>query len=251
MDTVKQRSKLAGITPRALRFYDSIGLLKPSRVGDNGYRYYGEEALLRLQQILLYRELDLPLAEIRQIMAQPGFDVPQALTAHKTELRRRIHRLERLIETVEHTLEHLKGTRPMTESQMFDVFNDEQQVEFQKEALEMYDPAVVRASYQRWQRYTPAEKQRIGAEGEAVYRAFLAAMPQGPESAAAQAAVAAWRSHMDYFWTPTDAQLLGIAGGYVSDPRFKANFDKLHPDLAAFVHAAVTVYVARRGQAGG
>ncbi len=246
MYTVRQLSKLAGITPRALRYYDAIGLLKPSRVGENGYRYYGEEALLRLQQILLYRELDLPLAEIKNILAQPDFDVPQALMAHRAELQRRVHRLERLIRTVDHTLEHLKGIRPMTESQLFDVFNDAQQVEYEQEALQQYDPAIVRASYQRWRGYTPAQKQQIGAEGEAVYRAFLAAMPQGPESVAAQSAVADWRKHMDYFWTPNDDQLLGIASGYVADPRFRANIDKIHPDLADFIQAAVTVYVTRR-----
>ena len=66
MFTVKQLSKLAGVTPRTLHHYDDIGLLKPSRVGDNGYRYYGEDALLRLQQILFYRELDIPLDDIRR-----------------------------------------------------------------------------------------------------------------------------------------------------------------------------------------
>jgi DNA-binding transcriptional MerR regulator len=67
MFTVKQLSKMAGITPRTLHYYDEIGLLKPSRVGDNGYRYYGEESLLRIQQILLYRELDMPLENIKKI----------------------------------------------------------------------------------------------------------------------------------------------------------------------------------------
>ena len=61
MFTVKQLSKLAGVTPRTLHHYDAIGLLKPSRIGDNGYRYYEQESLLRLQQILFYRELDIPL----------------------------------------------------------------------------------------------------------------------------------------------------------------------------------------------
>ena len=83
MYTVKQLSRMAGITPRTLHYYDEIGLLKPSRVGDNGYRYYGEEALLRLQQILLYRELDLPLEDIKQIMGRRDFDVLSALERHK------------------------------------------------------------------------------------------------------------------------------------------------------------------------
>jgi DNA-binding transcriptional MerR regulator len=83
MLTVKQLSKLAGITPRTLHHYDEIGLLKPTRVGDNGYRYYGDESVLRLQQILFYRELGIPLEDIRKIMARRDFDVMGALRSHK------------------------------------------------------------------------------------------------------------------------------------------------------------------------
>lgn len=86
MFTVKQISKLAGVTPRNLHHYDEIGLLKPSRVGKNGYRYYGEESLLRLQQILFYRELDMPLDEIRKVMGRRDFDILGALQSHKVAL---------------------------------------------------------------------------------------------------------------------------------------------------------------------
>src|SRR5512139_3903243 len=109
MFTVKQLSRMAGITPRTLHYYDEIGLLKPSRVGANGYRYYGDDALLRLQQILLYRELDMPLEDIKQIMGRRDFDVLNALQEHKQELGKRIVRLERLIATVDRTIDHLKG----------------------------------------------------------------------------------------------------------------------------------------------
>ncbi len=96
MFTVNQLAKMAGVTPRTLHHYDDIGLLKPSRVGDNGYRYYGEEALLRLQQILFYRELDLPLEDIRKIMGRRDFDVLGALQSHKEALGRQVERLNRL-----------------------------------------------------------------------------------------------------------------------------------------------------------
>ncbi len=96
MFTVNQLAKMAGVTPRTLHHYDDIGLLKPSRVGDNGYRYYGEEALLRLQQILFYRELDLPLEDIRKIMGRRDFDVLGALQSHKEALGRQVKRLNRL-----------------------------------------------------------------------------------------------------------------------------------------------------------
>ena len=109
MFTVKQLSSLAGVTPRTLHHYDQIGLLKPSQVGENGYRYYGEESLLRLQQILFYRELDLPLDEIRKIMGRRDFDALAALENHKQELEKRIESLLGLIETVDNTILHLKG----------------------------------------------------------------------------------------------------------------------------------------------
>lgn len=246
MFTVKQLSRLAGITPRTLHFYDEIGLLKPSRVGDNGYRYYEEEALLRLQQILFYRELDIPLERIKTIMGRRDFEVLGALESHKTELRKRIARLERLIGTVDDTILHLKGQKEMSHKQYFEPFSEEQQAAYEKEAAEKYDPATVKAANQKWKAYSAAEKQRIQEEGNAVYEGFVQAMTKGHASAEAQACVERWRRHLEYFWTPGEDQLAGLAEGYVSDPRFKANFDQIDPRLAEFIRDAVEAYVAKR-----
>jgi MerR family transcriptional regulator, thiopeptide resistance regulator len=246
MYTVKQLSQLAGITARTLHYYDEIGLLTPSRVGDNGYRYYGEEALLRLQQILFYRELDMPLENIKTLMRRRDFDVMGALESHREAIRQRIAHMERLIETVDHTILHLKGKKKMSQKQLFEVFSDEQQAEYEKEAMQMYDPATVKASAKKWKGYTPAEKQRMGEEGQAAYAALLEAMPHGATSPEAQAGVERWRRHLEYFWSPNDDQLMGLADGYNTDPRFKANFDKIDPDLAEFVREAVKVYVQGR-----
>ena len=243
MYTVKQLASLAGITPRTLHHYDQIGLLKPSRVGDNGYRYYGEKALLRLQQILLYRELDMPLESIRLVLEARDFDVLGALEDHKGELRKRAARIERLIATVDDTILHLQGKKEMSEKQLFEPFNEEQQAEYEKEAMSMYDPKIVKESNRRWKNLTREEKQLIGDEGNAVYAGFLKAIDKGTTSPEAQACVAAWRKHMDYFWTPNEEQLLGLADLYNEDARFKANFDKIDPRLAEFVREAVKVYV--------
>ena len=250
MVTVKQLAKLSGTTPRALRYYDQIGLLKPSEVGENGYRYYDDDAILHLQQILLYRELDLPLETIQKILAQPGFNPLEALEQHKTELFRRMERLERLAQTLDDTIEYLKGNKTMSKQQFFDGFSEEEQAEYAQEAERMYDPATVRTSMKQWKSYTAAEKAQIGMEGEAVYADLLAALPDGAASPVAQAAIARWRKHIEYFWTPTDAQLIALAQGYLSDPRFKERFDRLDPALADFIHAAAMVYVQNRaGQA--
>jgi hypothetical protein len=136
----------------------------------------------------------------------------------------------------------------MSRRQMFEAFSDEQQAGYEKEAAQMYDPATVKASIKRWKSYSVAEKKRIGEEGNAVYEDMLRAMPQGPSSPEAQAAVQRWRRHIDCFWTPNDQQLLGLADGYNNNPRFKANFARIHPKLAEFVAEAVGIYVRGRKQ---
>jgi DNA-binding transcriptional MerR regulator len=246
MFTVKQLSKLAGVTPRTLHHYDEIGLLKPSRVGDNGYRYYGEECLLRLQQILFYRELDIPLDDIKKIMGRRGFDVLGALQSHKDALRKQVTRLNRLINTVDNTIHHLKGNNIMSDKAYFEGFSEEEQEKYAAEAEQLYDAESVRESNRKWKSYSAAKKESIMAEGKAIYTELIAAMPKGATSKDVQALIERWRKHMDYFWTPKLDQLLALANGYNDDPRFKANFDKMHPQLAEFISEAVSVYVANQ-----
>jgi len=250
MFTVKQISALAHITPRTLHYYDEIGLFKPSLVGENGYRYYAEDSLLLLQQILLYRELDLPLLEIKKILESSDFEVMNALESHKLLIHRRILRLQRLAQTVDDTLSHLQGEKNMSPQQLFAAFSDEEQAKMEQEAMLLYDPEIVKASNAKWKKYSDAEKERIFAEGNAVYTDFIQAIPKGPASPEAQACVARWREHMDYFWTPDEAQLLALAEGYNTDPRFKSNFDQMHPGLAAFVLGAVKVYLLKEDPKG-
>ncbi|HJS19262.1 MAG TPA: MerR family transcriptional regulator [Anaerolineales bacterium] len=246
MLTVKQLSKLAGVTPRTLHHYDEIGLLKPSRVGNNGYRYYGEESLLRLQQILFYRELDIPLEDIKKIMGRRDFDVLGALQSHKDALRKQVTRLNRLITTVDNTINHLKGNIIMSDKSYFDGFSEEEQEEYALEAEELYGAESVRASMKKWKAYSADEKKRIMEEGSRNYADMIAVMPKGADSPEAQVIVERWRKHIDYFWTPNLDELLALANGYNDDPRFKANFDKMHPQLAEFMLEAVKVYVEKR-----
>lgn len=246
MYTVKQLSKLAGISIRALHYYDHIGLLKPSSVGANGYRHYGEEVLLRLQQILFFRELDLSLSEIKAIVDNPEFDVLTALRSHKEALQGRAERLKHLIQTVNNTIDHLKGNENMNAKGLFEGFSEEEQRRYALEAEQMYDPETVRASNRKWKAYPPAEKERILAEGRAVYADLVTAMPKGTASMEVQALIARWHQHMQYFWSPSDEQILGLADLYNDDPRFRANFDKIYPNLAGFIREAVKVYVKKR-----
>jgi DNA-binding transcriptional MerR regulator len=243
MFTVKQFSKLAGVTPRTLHHYDDIGLLKPSHVGNNGYRYYGEDAVLRLQQILLYRELDIPLDDIKKIMGHREYDVMGALQSHKEALSKQAVRINRLIQTVDNTINHLKGNKKMSDEKLFEGFSEEEQEKYALEAEQLYDPETVRESNRKWKAYSTAKKEAILAEGNTIYKDIIAILPKGANSAEAQAIVERWRKHMDYFWTPNLEQLLGLANGYNDDPKFKTNFDKMDPRLAEFMRDAVKVYI--------
>jgi DNA-binding transcriptional MerR regulator len=244
--SVKQLAKLAGVSVRTLHYYDEIGLLKPSSVGGNGYRYYEEEALLKLQQILFYRELELTLDEVKTVVGRPDFDVISALQSHREALQGRVKRLKRLLQTVDKTIDHLKGNETMSAKGLFEGFSEEEQEKYAKEAEQMYDPETVRASNRKWKATPPAQKEKILAEGKAIYTDLAKAMPKGATSAEVQAVVARWHQNMQNFWSPNDEQLLGLADLYNDDPRFKANYDKMHPKLAEFMREAVKVYVERR-----
>jgi len=161
-------------------------------------------------------------------------------------LNQKMEKVKRLLKTVDNTIEHLKGRTKMSEKGLFDGFSEEEQEKYAQEAEQMYDPETVRASNKKWKAYSAAKKEVIITEGRQVYQDMIAAMPKGASSAEVQAIVERWRVHMNYFWTPNIDQLLGLANGYNDDPRFKANFDKMHPKLAGFMLEAVKVYVANK-----
>lgn len=117
--TVKQVAGMSGVSVRALHFYDETGLLKPANVGANGYRFYDEAQLLRLQQILFYRELGFELKQIKRILSQRDFEIIAALESHRKVLEENLRRTRTLIETIGKTIQHLKGKKKMKTEEMF------------------------------------------------------------------------------------------------------------------------------------
>lgn len=134
----------------------------------------------------------------------------------------------------------------MSQKSLFAAFSDEEQEKYAREAEQMYDPAIVKESNRKFKSLSAAEKSRIFDEGNQIYADMLAAMPKGAGSPEVQAIVERWRKHMETFWTPSLEQLAGLADMYATDPRFKANFDKIDPRLAEFMKEAVGVYVKRK-----
>ena len=180
-------------------------------------------------------------------MVHRDFDVLGALQSQKEPLHKQALRLDRLLATVDKTIQHIKGEKPMSQKGLFEGFSEEEQEKYALEAEQLYDPETVRAvNDKKWKGYSQAKKDAILAEGRQIDQDMIIAMPKGVSSAGAQAVVESWRKHMDYFWTPSLDKLLGLANGYNDDPRFKAYFDKMHPQLAEFMREAVKVYVERQ-----
>ncbi len=129
---------------------------------------------------------------------------------------------------------------------LFEGFTEDEEKLYTEEAMQMYDPQLVRTSAKKWNAYSAAEKKRIRDEGNEVYIDILASMPKGASSPEAQACMERWRRHIEYFWIPNDEQLGGLVELYNADSRFKANFEKVDPRLSEFMRSAVKVYVQNR-----
>ncbi len=243
MHTVNQLSRLAGVSRRTLHYYDEIGLLPPTEQRANGYRYYDDAALLRLQQILFYRELDLPLEQIREILDDPRFDTISALQIHRREMQAKIERLETLIGTVDRTILHIIGEVDMKDKKnIFEGFSEEKQKEYEAQAVELWGDTV-KESTRLWNSYSEAEKTAIMEEAGEIYQAITANMDRGPKSPEIQAQLVRWHANLRYFYEPSIEVLGGLGQMYHDHPDFNATFTAIHPDLPAFLKEAITHYV--------
>jgi DNA-binding transcriptional MerR regulator len=243
--TVKQLSDLAGVSVRTLHYYDEIDLLHPSKVGVNGYRYYDDAALLRLQQILFYREIGLELMQIKDVLDGPDFDLMTTLRSHRGALEEKINRLERLVETVNTTITYLAGEGDMSKKQLFEGFSEEKQKYYEREARLQWGPDTVNESIKRWNSYSKERQQAIQAEGGQIYIEISEAMEAGrsPQSAEVQALLARWHDHIRYFYEPTLDILRGLGEAYHTHPDFIAFFQQIHPGLPDYLAEAITQYV--------
>ncbi len=245
MYTVKQLSEIAGVSVRTLHYYDEIGLLIPSSVGANGYRFYDDDNLLRLQQVLFYREMGLELLMIKEILDSPDFDLVAALNSHRTMLREKMKRLENLVGTIDSTILHLAGEVDMSKKKLFQGFSEEEQKYYERRARLEYGPENVNESVKRWNNYGKDKQAAILQEGGQIYLDLVSIMEAGKsaQSAETQAILDRWQQHLRYFYEPTLEILRGLGTLYNSSPEFIANFQQFHPDLPAFLEESITQYV--------
>lgn len=245
--TIKEIADLAGVTTRTLRYYDEIGLLGPADTGDNGYRYYDQDSLLQLQQILFFRELDVPLRDIQLFMSRPDFNLLEALEKHREALQRRAQRLEKLIDTVDQTIATIKGERIMTATEYFEGFDESQ---YDEETQERWGHTPQYAeSQKKWASYSKDEKDAIKAEwGRLTRRMVGQDRNTNPEDADVQAAIGEYHAYINrYFYTCDVEFLRGLADMWVEDPRFAINYERIREGGAAFVREAVHIFCDQNG----
>ncbi|MFN2166742.1 MAG: MerR family transcriptional regulator, partial [Anaerolineae bacterium] len=189
--TVSQLARMAGVTVRTLHHYDQIGLLRPTARTEAGYRLYREPELLRLQQILFFKELDMPLEQIRQVLDDPGFDQVTALEQHRRLLQRRMERLAHLLNTIDRTIDRLtEADMTLTDEELYAGFTTEQIERYKREARERYGTAVVEESERKAKKMSREQWQAVGAEGEAVTVALAALAGREPGDPEVQVLVA-------------------------------------------------------------
>jgi DNA-binding transcriptional MerR regulator len=245
--TIKEIADLAGVTNRTLRYYDEIGLLSPADTGDNGYRYYDQDSLLQMQQILFFRELDVPLKDIQLFMSRPDFNMLDALEKHRTALQKRAQRLDKLIDTVDQTIATIKGERTMTARNYFEGFDENQ---YEDETRERWGntPQFVE-SQKKWASYSKDQKDAIKAEGRRLAQRMVGQNPKTtPDDAGVQAAIGEYYDYINkYFYTCEVGSLRGLADMWVGDARFASNYEKIREGGAAFVREAVNIFCDRNG----
>ncbi|WP_309122843.1 MerR family transcriptional regulator [Paenibacillus sp.] len=250
--TVQKLGRLAGVSPRTLRFYDEIGLLKPARTNSSGYRIYGSEEVDRLQQILFYRELGLDLDRIKRIMTSPSFDGSEALRTHREQLLAKRRQLDLLIANVEKTIAAAEGSIEMTNEEKFEGFKkqliEDNEKNYGAEAREKYGDDVVAKSNAKLANMTQAEYEEVTRLAEEVTETLAEAFRQGdPAGELAQRAAELHKRWLLFYWPQYSKEAhAGLAQMYVDDERFRAYYDAKQPGTAEFLRDAIHIYTGAR-----
>lgn len=239
---IKEFAEFTGVSVRTLHYYDEIELLVPAYVdGQTGYRYYDGNSLLRMQEILFYRELDFSLKSIREILSSPNYDAKGALTEQKKLLTLKKERLEKLILAVD---DAMKGENVMR------AFDNSEFEKYKAEAKEKWGGTEAYKEYEEKTKEYSGDKWSGLAKGlEEVMAEFAACMKKGDEPAKpeAQELVKKLQAFItENYYLCTDEILAGLGQMYVADERFKRNIDKHGEGTAEFIREAIKVYCSTR-----
>lgn len=244
--SVKKLAQLAGVSVRTLHLYDQIGLLKPSTRTEYRYRLYGEKELLRLQQILFYRELDFSLQEICTILDDPDFDLLQALESHKIALKSRRNRISTLLVTIDKTILKLKEGIMLKGEELYEGLPKEKAEAYRKEAIDKWGSDTVERSENHLRSMSKEELAKLKAEFTEIGQTLASMTHEDPTSEKVQKQIARHYACIRMFWGTTDSPdsqaeaYKGLGQLYVNDERYTMVDGKPNPEFALFLSKAMS-----------
>ena len=281
MYKVQEVAKIAGVSVRTLHHYDSIGLMKPSNIGTNRYRYYNGEDLKLLQQILFLKELDFSLKKIQELVAD-GFDREYAMSQHIELLEQKKQRIESLIQNAKLTQQELRGTQSLTDSERFAAFSSSkaedlikkyrtpeagvsvlEPVEPQLEAFQalagsgedsavavavapvetaLYEEPATATSEPVHPEKEEEDLDEINREGDRIYNTVASLMHLSPQTGAVQQEMEAYYTLLNRFYDCSPKMFRGLGDLYASDSRFANNIDQHGEGLAKYLKDAMYIY---------
>lgn len=246
MRTVKQVAKASGVSVRALHHYDHIGLLTPD-VGENGYRYYGQAEMLRLQHILFYRELGVPLAQIARILDDPGFDTRTALLDLRRRVEVEIDQRRDLAKTIDETLAALDAGQDLVDHRLFNGVSADKQAQWEAEIVAQFGEAgdaAIRDARARVEGFSTAQMLDFKAEINAIHANIVALIEAGgtPSSNATQDVIGRHYRWVCRSWRPDADAYAALGRMYVEHADFRSMYDALHPGMAVFMEQAMAFH---------
>jgi len=245
--TIKILADMAGVSVRTLHYYDQIGLLKPRSINDKGYRSYSQSEVIRLQQILFFKELDFGLAEIRKIMGSPDFEVANALEVHRKLLAKKVARIKSLIKTIDKTVMNLKGEMKMNEDEYYRGFSKEKQEKYEQEIIQKYGRQAMDESKRRMQKWSKKDFDNIMGESDKIFTAIRDNMSLGYDSSQVQSQINEVHKWLNNFYDCDLEMLEGLGHMYNEHPDFvKMYKTKYHEDMPEFLLRAIEYYCRNR-----
>lgn len=247
--TVTNLAKISGVSVRTLHWYDEVGLLKPAYYGSNGYRYYEEEQLLVLQQILFFKELGFELKQIQSVLRRSDFDKMVALSSHRKVLQKGLERTKQLIKTIDKTIEHLKGTKKMKEQEMYYGFSKEKQAEYEKQIIERFGEqgkTHTEESKVNVKNWSKADWGNSGKEFDSICKKLTSLLEKGTKAHAKDVQTVI-RSHYQWlkrFWTPTKDSYAGY-GQFIEETELRKAYEVYHSKLPNFIAEAIQIFAKR------
>lgn len=240
-------ARIAGVTVRTLHHYDAIGLLSPKRRSGKGYRLYGPDDLLRLQQILIRRELGMSLEQIARALDEPGFDMRSALLEQRAALETRRQRTDDMLRSIDAALAALDHPHDreemMTTMNVRELFDGFDPGEHENEAQERWGSTEAFAeTARRTKSYGPDDWQALKLEADTINRELAQLFSSGApaDSEAARALAERHRLHIDRWFYPCDLRMhVALGRMYVADERFAANYEKYAVGLTGYLCAAI------------